>query len=202
MLLHERLHDRRLILASHSPRRRQLLGDCGLEFLLADKYEVEERYPADLPAEEVPAYLSRLKSAGYPSPLGPADLLLTADTVVLCGGEILGKPLDRAGAVRMLGRLSGTRHTVLTGVTIRSATHDSTFTARTDVWFRTLGEEEIAWYVDRCRPFDKAGAYGIQEWIGYVAVERIDGSFYNVMGLPVQRLYGELQRFLDEEETI
>lgn len=198
MLLHERLRSRRLLLASQSPRRRELLGGCGIPFELAPQYACEERYPATLPPEEVPAYLSQLKSDAYPAPLAPGEILLTADTVVLLGGEVLGKPRDRAEAVGMLGRLSGARHTVLTGVTLRTAGRRRTFTARSDVRFRPLRDEEIAYYVDTCRPFDKAGAYGIQEWIGYAAIERIDGSFYNVMGLPVQQLYVELERFLQE----
>lgn len=200
MLLHERLRTRRLLLASQSPRRRELMSGCGIPYETAPHYACEERYPASLAAEEVPAYLSVLKSEAYPAPLSAADILLTADTVVLHGGEVLGKPRGRADACSMLRRLSGSRHTVVTGVTLRTAGRRRTFSARSDVWFRPLTDEEIAYYVDTFRPFEKAGSYGIQEWIGYAAIERIDGSFYNVMGLPVQRLYVELERFLQEEE--
>ena len=196
MLLHEKLRNRHLLLASQSPRRRELIAGCGLPFTLAPKYDCEEIYPHDLPAEEVPVYLSRLKSTCYPHPLGPDDLLLTADTVVVSDGAVLGKPHDRDEAVAMLHRLSGARHTVVSGVTIRTQERSHTFDARTDVWFRPLTQEEIDYYLDTFRPYDKAGAYGIQEWIGYAAIERIEGSFYNVMGLPIQKLYVELERFL------
>lgn len=197
MLLHEKLRPYRLLLASQSPRRRELLAGTGLRYELAPRYEVEERYPADMPAAEVPEYLSRLKSDGFPRALAADELLLTADTVVIAGGAILGKPRDRDDAVRMLGRLSGARHTVVTGVTLRTAARRRSFSAASEVTFRPLTGEEIAYYVDTFRPYDKAGAYGIQEWIGYVAIERIDGSFYNVMGLPVQRVYAELERFAE-----
>ena len=197
MLLHERLNDYRLLLASQSPRRRELLTGCGLPYTLTPKYPCEECYPADLPAEEVPLYLSRLKSEAYPEPLAPTDILLTADTVVIADGEVLGKPHDRADAIDMLHALSGHRHTVVTGVTLRDGKGMHTFCARSDVWFRALTDEEIDHYVDTCRPYDKAGSYGVQEWIGYVAIERIDGSFYNVMGLPVQKVYTELEKFID-----
>ncbi len=196
MLLNEKLKNYRLLLASQSPRRRELLTGCGLPYELAPKYDCAERYPATLPAEEVPLYLSRLKSDAYPEPLAPNDILLTADTVVVCNGEVLGKPRDRADAVRMLRSLAGNVHAVVTGVTLRAPGRTHTFGARTDVRFRPLTEEEISWYIDTCSPYDKAGAYGIQEWIGYAAIERIEGSFYNVMGLPVQKVYVELDQFI------
>lgn len=197
MLLHEKLQPYRLLLASQSPRRRELIAGSGIPFTLTAKYDCEERYPTTLAAEEVPAYLSRLKSEAYPEALAENDILLTADTVVILEGEVLGKPKDRTDAIDMLGRLAGNRHTVITGVTLRTATRTETFSARSDVWFRALTEEEITYYVDTCKPFDKAGSYGIQEWIGYVGIERIDGSFYNVMGLPIQRLYLELEKFIN-----
>ncbi|MDE7450831.1 MAG: Maf family nucleotide pyrophosphatase [Alistipes sp.] len=197
MLLQEKLHTRRLLLASQSPRRRELLTGSGLPYELAPKYPCDEVYPADLPAEEVPLYLSRLKSDAYPEPLAAGDILLTADTVVVADGRVLGKPRDTEDAVRMLGTLSGHRHTVVTGVTFRDTHGMHTFGARSEVWFRPLTDEEIAYYVATYRPFDKAGSYGVQEWIGYVAIERIDGSFYNVMGLPIQKVYTELDKFLD-----
>ena len=196
MLLHEMLRDRRLLLASQSPRRRELLAASGIPYEPAPKYPCEEVYPAGTPAREVPLYLSRLKSEAYPAALGPRDILLTADTVVVLGDCVLGTPAGRDEALAMLRSLSGARHTVVSGVTLRSAERTATFGATTDVWFRPLTEEELVYYTDTFRPYDKAGAYGIQEWIGHAAIERIDGSFYNVMGLPVQRLYVELTRFL------
>lgn len=197
MLLNDKLKNYRLLLASQSPRRRELMTGCGLPYQPAPKYDCEEVYPKDLAAEKVPLYLSRLKSEAYPEPLAPNDILLTADTVVVLDGEVLGKPRDRDDAVRMLGRLSGRRHTVVSGVTLRSPRRIHTFEVRTSVWLRRLTGEEIAYYIDAFRPFDKAGSYGIQEWIGYAAIERIEGSFYNVMGLPIQKVYTELDKFLD-----
>lgn len=196
MLLHDTLKNYRLMLASQSPRRRQLLSDCGLEYELAERYEVEELFPATMAADEVPVYLSRLKSEGYPAELAERDILLTADTVVIIDNEILGKPTDEAEARAMLRRLSGRAHRVTTGVTLRSRDRVESFAVQSDVYFRTLTDEEIAYYVTRYRPMDKAGSYGIQEWIGYVGIERIDGSFYNVMGLPVQRVYAALAEFI------
>ena len=198
MLLHEKLRNRRLLLASQSPRRRELMTGCGLPYELAPKYDCEEVYPADLAAEEVPLYLSQLKSHAYPAQLAPGDILLTADTVVVLNGRVLGKPHGRDEALRMLHDLSGHRHTVVSGVTLRTAEGEHSFEARTDAWFRNLTDEEITYYVDAFRPFDKAGSYGIQEWIGYAAIERIEGSFYNVMGLPIQKVYTELDKFLNQ----
>lgn len=196
MLLHEKLSSYRLLLASQSPRRRELLSGSGLNYEMAPKFEVEEHYPAEMAAEEVPLYLSRLKSEGYPHPLAAGDILLTADTVVIAEGKILGKPHNREEALQMLELLSGRAHTVITGVTLRAAERMESFAASSQVFFRPISPEEAAYYVDTYRPYDKAGSYGIQEWIGYVAIERIEGSFYNVMGLPIQRVYVELERFI------
>lgn len=196
-LLKNKLAGRRLILASQSPRRRELLAGTGLEFVLADSYSAEEIYPSELPLHEVPEYLAVLKSEAYPQKLNENDILVTADTVVICGDRIFGKPSGYAGAVAMLSELSGCRHTVVTGVALRSRDMMRRFSVVSDVWFRQLDAEEIEYYVNTYSPYDKAGAYGIQEWIGYVAIERIEGSFYNVMGLPVQSLYLELGRFVD-----
>ena len=196
MLLHEKLADKHLILASASPRRRQLMADAGLEFTLAPKFECDESYPATLPAAEVASFLSALKSEAYPEPLAEGDILVTADTTVVVGERVLGKPADREEACEMLRAMSGRSHKVYTGVTLRSSEKMHTFAVQTEVYFRTMGEDEIAYYVDNYRPYDKAGAYGIQEWIGHVAIERIEGSFYNVMGLPIQRLYTELHSFI------
>lgn len=195
MLLHERLKPYRLILASQSPRRRELLAGSGLEFQLAERFECDESYPA-MPLTDVAEYLSRKKSDAYPVELAEADVLLTADTVVIACGEILGKPHSRDEAITMLQKLSGSTHEVATGVTLRTSTKSHSFTSVSKVRFRQLSLEEIEYYVDNYRPMDKAGSYGIQEWIGYVGIEHIDGSFYNVMGLPIQRLYCELDRFI------
>jgi septum formation protein len=196
MLLHERLKNRRIILGSRSPRRRELLADCDIAFEVADSYEVEEIFPADLPAAEVAEYLSRLKADGYPLPLAENDILITADTVVINNGEIMGKPTDRDHAIRMIASLGGKTHTVVTGVTIRTAERSVSFSSSSEVTFRELDTDEIEYYVDTYRPFDKAGAYGIQEWIGCTAIESISGSFYNVMGLPVAALYKQLKQFV------
>ena len=196
MLLHDKLKPYRLILASQSPRRRQLLADAGIEFVLAPRFECEESFPNTMPAAEVAEYLSSLKSEAYPEPLGTNDILLTADTVVIACNRILGKPADRAEAIEMITMLSGRDHEVVTGVTLRSAERVKSFSVVSKVRFRALLQEEIEYYVDTYRPYDKAGSYGIQEWIGYVGIEGIEGSFYNVMGLPVQRLYSELNDFI------
>ena len=196
MLLQDRLKNYRLILASASPRRRELLAACDLDFTLAEKFECEECYPADLAADKVAEYLSQLKSNAYPHPLGEKDILLTADTVVILGDKILGKPHSEAEAVEMISSLSGATHKVVTGVTLRTTEQTISFSAESLVSFRTLDAEEITYYVEKYRPMDKAGAYGIQEWIGYTAIDRIEGSFYNVMGLPVQRLYSTLKELL------
>ena len=188
MLLQDRLKNYRLILASASPRRRELLAGCDLDFVLADKFECEECYPADLATEKVAEYLSQLKSNAYPHALGEKDILLTADTVVILGDKILGKPHSEAEAVKMISSLSGATHKVVTGVTLRTAKQTISFSAESLVTFRKLDNEEILYYVEKYHPLDKAGAYGIQEWIGYIGIEGIEGSFYNVMGLPVQKV--------------
>ncbi len=171
------------------------MEECRLPFRVVS-YEVEELFPADLPAMEVPEYLAHLKSEGYPVPLTASEILITADTVVICEGEILGKPRDEEDARAMLRRISGRSHTVITGVTLRSATKKESFSCSSTVHFAPLSDEEIDFYVDNYSPLDKAGSYGIQEWIGYIGIEGIEGSFYNVMGLPIQRLYKELNKFI------
>ena len=196
MLLQDRLKNYRLILASASPRRRELLADCDLDFELAEKFECEECYPADLEADKVAEYLSQLKSNAYPHTLGARDILLTADTVVISGDKILGKPHSEAEAVEMISLLSGATHKVITGVTLRTAERTISFSAESLVSFRELDTEEISCYVEKYRPLDKAGAYGIQEWIGYIGIEGIEGSCYNVMGLPTQRLYQALKELV------
>ncbi|MDR2912457.1 MAG: Maf family nucleotide pyrophosphatase [Alistipes sp.] len=203
MLLKDKLKGHRLILASASPRRRQILTDAGLPFVMAEPYEVDEIYPADLPAAEVAEFLATLKSDAYPVPLADRDIILTADTTVVVGGvngevdEVLGKPRDRAESIEMLEKLSGRAHKVITGVTIRTPDRRETFAAESTVTFRHLTREEIEYYVDTFSPMDKAGAYAIQEWIGYIGIERIEGSFHNVMGLPIQMIYSYLNRLSD-----
>ena len=189
MLLQDRLKNYHLILASASPRRRELLADCDIDFELAEKFECEECYPADLETDKVAEYLSQLKSNAYPHALGECDILLTADTVVILGDKILGKPHSAEEAREMIASLSDATHKVITGVTLRTAERTISFSAESLVSFRKLDAEEIDYYVEKYQPMDKAGAYGIQEWIGYIGIEGIEGSFYNVMGLPMQRLY-------------
>ncbi len=184
-----------IILASKSPRRQELLRGMGVDFEILTK-ETPENYPADLPLDEVPKFLSLQKSMAFADNELPADfLLITSDTVVICEGEILGKPKDREDAARMLQLLSGKTHHVVTGVTVRSAERTESFAVRSNVTFADLEQDEIDYYIEHCRPFDKAGAYGIQEWIGYVGISGLEGSFYNVMGLPTRKLYQCLKSF-------
>jgi septum formation protein len=184
-----------IILASKSPRRQELLRGMGVEFSILTK-ETDESFPSDMLLDEVPQYLSLQKSLAFSDDELPANyLLITSDTVVICEGEILGKPKDKADAVRMLQLLSGKTHHVVTGVTVRSAEKTESFAVRSNVTFAQLDEEEIDYYIEHCKPYDKAGAYGIQEWIGYVGISGLEGSFYNVMGLPTRKLYGVLKTF-------
>lgn len=196
MLLTDRLKNYRILLASKSPRRRELLKGCGLEFEIAEGRDAEESFPADMPLGEVAEYLSKVKSEAYADMLTEGDILITADTVVIAAEEILGKPKDREDAVRMLRLLSGSSHEVVTGVTLRTTSRKRSFSCRSVVRFREMSDGEIEYYIDTYHPYDKAGAYGIQEWIGYVAISGIEGSFYNVMGLPVQMLWVELEKFV------
>ena len=183
------------ILASNSPRRKELLAGLGLDFQVRVIDGIDESYPADIPVSEVAQYIAQKKADAYRSSMAPDELIITADTVVIVGSEILGKPKDEADAVRMLGALSGRTHQVTTGVCLLTAQKHVAFSVTTDVTFKQLTSAEIHHYVSEYRPFDKAGAYGIQEWIGYIGVTGLNGSYYNVMGLPVQRIYTELQKF-------
>ena len=185
----------KVILASASPRRRELLSGLDLPYELRTLPNIDESFPADLPHEAVPEYLARKKAAVYHDTLKEDELLITADTVVLLNGLILGKPADREEARQMLQMLSGARHRVITGICLTSVAKDVVFSDTAWVTFGCLTDEEIDYYLDSYSPMDKAGAYGVQEWIGYVGVEKIEGSYFNVMGFPIYKVYRELKRF-------
>ncbi len=186
----------KIILASNSPRRRELLGGLGLDFTVKVISGIDESWPQNLKGEEIPLYISREKADPYRTSIKPDELVITADTIVYVDGEVLGKPKDKADAVRMLRLISGRWHEVITGVTLMTTTRERSFAVTTRVKFANLTDSEINSYVESGLPMDKAGAYGIQEWIGYVGVEAIEGSYFNVVGLPVQRLYRELMEFI------
>lgn len=190
------IHGKKIILASNSPRRRELLAALGIDFTVDTGTAFVEEYAPDTPHTKVPELMSLGKSLGFHRELEPDEILVTSDTMVLCGKEILGKPADRADAARMLRLLSGREHQVITAVTIRDSKRERTFSVTSNVFFKELSDSEIDYYIDNYKPFDKAGAYGIQEWIGYIGITGIEGSFYNVMGFPTQRFYDELQSFL------
>ena len=189
----------KLLLGSQSPRRRELLAGLGVAFSVV-RIDADESYPASLQGEDIPIYISRAKAAAYADLLQPDELLITADTIVWLNGQVLGKPHDEADARRMLRLLSGQTHQVFTGVTLTpkgaEGAYCSSFAARTDVCFRVLTEAEIDYYVSHFHPLDKAGAYGIQEWIGYIACTELRGSYFNVMGLPTEPLFQALQPYL------
>lgn len=188
------LESYRIILGSHSPRRKELLEGLGLKFTVKSLPDVDESYPDSLAGGEIAQYIACKKADWYKPLLQDDDLLITADTLVYHKDQVLGKPADREDAQAMLRQLSGDEHEVYTGVCLLTKEFSSSFVACTKVRFASLTEEEILYYVDEYKPFDKAGSYGVQEWIGYIGVESISGSFYNVMGLPVQRLYAELKK--------
>lgn len=185
-----------IVLASQSPRRQDLLKMAQVNFEVLVVPDVSEDFPSALPVEEVPAFLASQKQNAYEHIWSrPQTLVITADTIVESEGRVLNKPANRAEAIQMLQQLSGAKHRVLTGVVLKSADKQHAFTAVTEVWFKELKTSDIEYYVDQYKPFDKAGAYGVQEWIGLIGVSHINGSFYNVMGLPVARLYEELCNF-------
>ena len=196
MLLNEKFRGTRIILGSGSPRRRELLAGLGLDFTVEPQTSFVENNEANLPTAEIAEYMAKGKSFGHRA-LADDELLITSDTIVLIPDMdlVLGKPSDRSDAIAMLESLSGRKHVVETGVCIRTNRKCVSFTAFSDVYFKSLTREEIEYYVDHCRPYDKAGSYGVQEWMGYAGITKIEGSFYNVMGLPVQRLYDELMKF-------
>lgn len=198
-MLLEQIKRYNVILASNSPRRRELLADLGIEFKVRTIKGIDESYPDDLPVLEIAEYISHKKAHAYRQDMTPDELIITADTVVILGDEVLGKPKDSDDARRMLRELSGKTHKVVTGVTIVTANATRSFSAVSDVEFAPLSDEDINYYVNTYRPLDKAGAYGIQEWIGCMGVRNINGSFYNVMGLPLHRLYTELNTMLNEK---
>jgi len=192
------MHSYEILLASQSPRRKALMKEVGIPFKVVETAHSNEEYPANLTGGAIARYLAEHKSESFSEPLRSNQILLTADTIVWHREKEMGKPATRQEAIEMLSDLSGNTHQVFTGVCLRSAESRSSFVAVTDVTFSRLESKEIEHYVDRFKPFDKAGAYGIQEWIGHIAVEKIVGSYFNVMGLPVQRVYSELKKFIDE----
>lgn len=192
----DNLRDYAIILASQSPRRQDLLKMANVSFEVVVVPDVPEDFPETMPVEDVPEFLAVQKQKAYEHIWSkPQTLVITADTIVELKGRVLNKPADREGAIQMLQQLSGTSHRVLTGVVLKSSEKQHAFTAVTEVWFKELKKCDIEYYVDQYKPFDKAGAYGVQEWIGLVGVSQINGSFYNVMGLPVAKLYEELSNF-------
>lgn len=193
MIMLDNLSKYHIILASQSPRRRELLAGLGIPFEVRVLPDVSETYPVDLPVSQTAEYIAVEKAEAYRGMMAADDLVITADTVVICGQEVLGKPHDAADAGRMLRLLSGRTHQVITGVCIMTKVHATHFSVCTDVTFKALDNDEISYYVEKYRPMDKAGAYGIQEWIGYIGVTGLQGSYFNVMGLPVQRIYEELK---------
>lgn len=184
----------KVVLASGSPRRQELLDGLGIDYTVKLLPDLDESFPAHLQGEEIPLHIARNKAAAYKPMIQPDELIITADTVVWLDGMVLGKPKDVEEAKDILRKLSGKTHQVITGVCLITPLRDKSFTAVTDVSFAELTEEEIAYYVENYQPLDKAGAYGVQEWIGFIGTEGIYGSFYNVMGLPVQKLYKELMK--------
>lgn len=191
----ENLKSFHIVLGSNSPRRKELLAGLDIPFEVLVIPGIDESYPEDLSPEEIPLFIAVKKASAYIPSLEKNTLLITADTVVWTDGELLGKPRSREDAIHMLQTLSGRAHQVITGVCILTREKEVRFSVASSVTFDTLDEEDIIYYVDTYRPFDKAGAYGIQEWIGYIGISSITGSFYNVMGLPVQRVYKELKGF-------
>lgn len=182
----------KIILASNSPRRKELLAGLGLPFEVRVLNGIDESFPSSLPVSDVALYIAGKKADAYRVNMSSNELIITADTIVIVGDEILGKPHDEADAVRMLREISGRTHQVTTGVCLIAEGWERRFSVTTDVTFKTLSDEEIHYYIDHYHPYDKAGAYGIQEWIGYIGVTGLNGSYYNVMGLPVQRIYEAL----------
>lgn len=190
----ENLNKYKIILASNSPRRKELLSGLGVAYEVKTLPDVDESYPDGLSGEEIAKHIARGKAEAYRSLIQADELVITADTIVWLDGTVMGKPKDEEEAKDMLMRLSGKTHQVITGVCLTTASMQKTFATVTDVTFATLTDEEVDYYVTRYQPMDKAGSYGVQEWIGFVGVENLSGSYFNVMGLPIQRLYTELKK--------
>lgn len=190
----ENLKNYQIILASNSPRRKELLAGLGIEYKVKVIKDIDESYPSSLCCEEIPLYIARQKAQAYLSEMQENELVITADTIVWLEHKVLGKPADKAEARAMLKMLSGRSHKVMTGVVLTTTVQQRCLVAVSQVTFSSLSDEEIEYYIEKFQPMDKAGAYGIQEWIGFIGVESIQGSYFNVMGLPVQRLYQELKK--------
>ena len=192
----ERINERyKVILASNSPRRRELLAGLGLQFEVRVLADIDENYPPTLPATQIAKYIAHKKAEANRAIMAKNEMIITADTIVVVDDMVMGKPADDADAIRMLSTLSGKTHKVITGVCITTLNKQTVFDVTTGVTFKTLTDEEINYYITHFHPTDKAGAYGIEEWIGYIGVTGLEGSYYNVMGLPVQRIYDELCEF-------
>jgi len=189
-------NDITLLLASQSPRRRALLKEIGFPVKIVPPPNVDEIFPNHLKQGEIPVYLSQLKANAYAEAIPDNCILVTADTIVWVNGEVIGKPVNREDAIAMLQKLSGCKHQVYTGVCLKYKGISHLFCDETNVYFRKLSDDEITYYVDEYKPFDKAGAYGVQEWIGFIGVERIEGSYFNVMGLPTHLLYNEILKLI------
>lgn len=184
----------KIILGSKSPRRQNLLKGIGLDFTVKIIDDIDETYPEHLTKEEIPVYLAKLKAGFYKNVIDEKTLLITADTIVWINNRVLGKPVDKNDAIKILKELSGTMHQVITGVCIKTKEKEVTFHSISDVYFAKLTLEEIEYYIDNYKPYDKAGSYGVQEFIGYIGVDKIEGSYFNVMGLPIHKLYEELKK--------
>jgi septum formation protein len=194
-MISDNLNNYRIILASRSPRRQQLLRDLDLKFDVIER-DFDETYPDNLSGKEIAMYLSERKAKNFINEIAENEIIITADTIVWCNKKVLGKPEDKGEALKMIRELSGNTHEVITAVTLLSDERERTFSESTKVTFEALSDVEITYYVEKFKPYDKAGAYGIQEWIGVAACSRIEGSYFNVVGLPVQKLYKELKEFI------
>jgi septum formation protein len=195
MMINEYFNGFRIILATRSPRRQQLLRELGLKFDVVIR-DYNETFPEGLTGEEIARYVASNKAASFKNEISDKEIVITADTIVWCNNKVLGKPVNSEDAIRILKEISGNTHEVITGVCLYSTFNEKVFSVTTKVTFDTLSDEEISYYVEKLKPYDKAGAYGIQEWIGIAACSNIEGSYFNVVGLPVQRLYKELKSFI------
>jgi len=194
-MLKDKLKKHTIVLASRSPRRMKLLQEAGIPFRLAIPHDVDERFPAGLDKFQIPVFLAEMKSRTYGN-IPDSEILITADTIVWFNEKVINKPKDAEDAFNILSALAGNMHEVITGVCLRKNFETRTFYSHSEVYFSKISPEEIRHYIETCKPFDKAGGYGIQEWIGYIGIEKINGSYFNVMGLPVQKLYRELETFI------